>query len=82
MTKPIVYDHFCMEMRDSERRFFAVLTKNVIVETATDTIDKTYKRGIYSFETKKKRNIFTNVCNGDRTKTVAYSYNKKPTHKE
>lgn len=78
MTEPIKYDFFPLELQDIERRFFVVLIKEVTLETRFEDIDRTYKRGIYSFPTKKARNIFTKVCNDDKGMSVAFNFNREP----
>lgn len=78
MTEPIKYDFFPLELQDIERRFFAVLIKEVTLETRFEDMDRIYKRGIYSFPTKKARNIFTKVCNDDRGMSVAFNFNREP----
>lgn len=76
MTKPID-DFFAIDLLNTQNRFFCVLTNNVLLETSNPIIDKLYKRGIYTFSTAKSRNLFTKLCNDDKTQTVAYSYTRK-----
>lgn len=78
MTKPIEYDYFPIELRDTTSRFFAVLTETVLLETGDENIDREYKRGIYIFSTVRARNVFTNCCNDAKDKRIAYRYNRKP----
>jgi hypothetical protein len=77
MTKPIKYDFFSFELRNINSRFFAVLTEEVVLETSNENFDKVYKRGIYTFQTVRERNIFTSVCNDAKDKTVAFRYNRE-----
>lgn len=79
MTKPMEYDHVPLELQECERRFFAVLIADRTVETADENINVTYQRGIYSFETKAKRDGFTKVCNADAEDTIAFRFSRKPT---
>lgn len=82
MTAKMTYDHFPLELQECERRFWAVLLEDVALETRDNAIETIYSRGIYSFPTKHARNVFTKVCNDDRTETVAYRFNRKPERKE
>jgi hypothetical protein len=78
LTLPIEYDYFPLELRDNEKRFFCALLENVLVETSNEKIDTLYKKGIYSFLSKKQRNIFTMVCNDAKDSRIAIRYNLKP----
>lgn len=82
MTDKIVYDVFPIDLQHTARRFFAVLTEDVTLETRVENFDRVYRRGIYDFPTKKARNVFTKVCNDDTGKSVAYRFNRKPEEKE
>jgi hypothetical protein len=61
MTKKIDYDFVSRDVQN-ETRFFTVLMEDLEVET-TENLTSTYKRGIYSFETAKRRDAFTMLWN-------------------
>lgn len=82
MTDKIVYDVFSIDLQNTSRRFFAVLVKDVTLETRVENFDRVYRRGIYDFSTKKARDVFTKVCNDAIGLSVAYKFNRQPTEKE
>jgi len=82
MTLPIKYDTFPIDLMNTRRRFFAVLIQDATLETRIENFDHVYHRGIYAFDTKKARNVFTKVCNDAIGSSVAYRFNRKPTEKE
>jgi hypothetical protein len=81
MTDKIVYDYFPLPMRDFHHRFFAVLVKSIVLETADENRTQEYHRGIYSFRSRDARNSFTTLCNGVNIETVAYRFNLQPMEK-
>ena len=82
MTLPTKYDVFPIDLLNARRRFFAVLIQDVTLETSVEIFDHIYRRGIYAFDTKKARDLFTRLCNDAIGSSVAYRFNCKPTEKE
>jgi hypothetical protein len=82
MTAKMVYHAFPLDVHLKERRFFAVLLFDVILETRNEGFDRLYSAGIYSFATKDSRNVFTKVCNADKDINVAYKINRKTDEKD